>query len=229
MIDATLVHAEVLRAGIEPGPEAVEAELARLLDNRASAADEAARGAVLAKLERAALVLARTPTPPSASEVAAAYSANPGLWAQPALAVVEGYLARVAVGADTSADDASKAALSGVVKALAGGGKARPTQGVEWLQRFEVEQNGLEPELERVVFASQTASQTSTSWSAPVRTKVGWAVVRVLEREPAVVRPLVEVEPQVRSAVTLRRDRATEDMLIAWLRSAATITIYVRW
>ena len=92
------------------------------------------------------------------------------------------------------------------------------------LARFELEQNGLDPELERAVFGAKTGS-----WSEVVRTKVGWVVVRVIEMRPAVPRPLAEVEPQVRNAVHLRRDRASEDAILAGLRSAAKVSVDVTW
>ncbi len=236
MIDDVLVRQALVAAKLEVSPATVDAEVARLVAERgrgasetrvasvAGVAGDVIKGAVAARLARAALINARTPEPPSAAEIEAAYNASPNLWAKPASALVEGYVARVASGAAAAAHDAARAAIGTVAAMLAKGVSAPRPPGVEPLARFELEQNGLDPELERAVFGAKTGS-----WSEVVRTKVGWVVVRVIEMRPAVPRPLAEVEPQVRNAVQLRRDRASEDAILAGLRSAAKVSVDVTW
>lgn len=53
--------------------------------------------------------------------------------------------------------------------------------------------------------------------------------MRALEVRPAVVRPLAEVEAQVRNAVRLRRERDTEETIVAELRAHAKTSVHVRW
>ncbi len=76
---------------------------------------------------------------------------------------------------------------------------------------------------------AQTTITPIPSWTEVVRTKVGWALVRVIETRPATPRPLAEVEPQVRNAVRLKRDRATEAEILAGLRAAAKVSVDIVW
>ena len=227
MIDDRLVMHALAAAALSVSDAAVEAETKRLVGERGIRETEAVRADVRAALGRAALVAATHPAGPTEVEIAAAYAATPGAWGTPASATVEGYLMRVAAGADAVADGRAKSEMSAFVVLLRKGRGLRAEAGIEALGRVEIEANGLEPALEGVVFGD--AGKGAAKWSDPVRTKVGWLSVHVVETRPAVVRPLVEVEPLVRNAVVQRRDRAVEEGLVATLRARAAVSIDITW
>jgi|GEM_PF-4206882 len=228
IIDDRLVLHALAAATLSVSDADVEAETERLIGERGIPDTAALRSDVRQRLARAALIAASHPAAPSQAEIEAAYAATPGAWGTPASATVEGHLMRVAAGADAPMDEQARAALTAFVGLLRKGRAPPPAAGIEALGRIEVEANGLEPALDAVVF-SDAGEGASAKWSDPLRTKVGWLSVHVIETRPAVVRPLSEVEPLVRDAVMLRRDKTAAATLIADLRARAGVSIDIAW
>lgn len=130
---------------------------------------------------------------------------------------LDGWIARVAPGAVAAADDAARK-LAEAFAASPGTSTTDRPAGLTPVPAFVLGASGVEPELEQ---AAQSLDRGQ--WSPAIRTRVGWVVIRVLDRVEA--RPVdpVTLRALVRQALTRRRDDRARQALMAELRSAARI------
>lgn len=90
------------------------------------------------------------------------------------------------------------------------------------LAPFVLGANGVEPEMERAALALSEGQ-----WSAAVRTRVGWAVLRALGRVEGREPTPDALRAQVRRALESRRLQAARGELLTSLRTAARVEVLV--
>ena len=128
---------------------------------------------------------------------------RPELWVTPGHATIEGVLARVPIGGDGAAAARKR------IELFLERGTRRPGDGLEVVGPIAFETGGPEPELEAAVFASGAEGR----WTQPVRTAVGWVVVKAREVVAPRARTLAEASEEVRrwfSAGAALRQRKLE-------------------
>ena len=127
-------------------------------------------------------------------------------------------IARVAPGAAPSADDAARRLAEAFAASAAGGPATDRPAGLTPVPAFVLGATGVEHELEQ---AAQGLDRGM--WSPAIRTRVGWAVIRVLDRVAAAAVDPVALRALVRAALERRRGARARQELMAVLRSAARI------
>lgn len=220
MIDARLVR----RALDGAGASVSDAEVAAAV---AATAGSAADPGVLAeqlreRLELQALVQRRAQTTVTERDVDAELAAGaPGIDRGQGVRV-DGWIARVPPDADADALAAAQARAQAFAKALdpAAPATAAAAHRLTPLAPFVVGETGVEPDLQAAAFALREGA-----WSAPVRTRVGWAVIRVLGAVDGTRLDDQALRARVRAALETRRRQAVQQRLLEELRAAATIEI----
>jgi parvulin-like peptidyl-prolyl isomerase len=138
---------------------------------------------------------------------------------------VQAWIARFPPGADAavqadaqrSAEDFAKAVHRETPDAAAAQHHMAP------LAPFVVGSNGVEPELEHAAFNLKAGE-----WSDPIRTRVGWTVLRVVERvEPREMNEDL-LRARVRLALENQKLQKSRDDLVASMRALARIDVVVR-
>lgn len=133
---------------------------------------------------------------------------------------VEGYIARMTPGADENAarERAEKFADVGdKTPEAAAAAKMTP------LPEFTVGASGIEPELQEAAFGLKNGK-----WSGALRTRVGWAVIRVVESEKGIpIEDMPSIRARVRRALETRKLQAAQQRLLEQLREAARIEYIV--
>jgi len=223
MIDATLVRRALERAG----GAVTDAELAAAL--KATSATSATADAVLAeqlreRLELRELVQLRTQLAVTEQDVDAELAGGaPGIDRGQGIRV-EGWIARVPPNADAAARAAAQQQAEAFATAIAttSPATAATPHRMTPLAPFVVGEDGVEPDLQAAAFALAQGA-----WSAPIRTRVGWAVIRVLGAVEGTKLDDKDLRARVRKALETRKLHAAQQRLLEELRAAATIEIVV--
>lgn len=223
MIDALLIS----RAAEKAGAVVTEAELRAELDKlgAGSAVDaELLKEQLRQRLEARKLVDSRGTTVVTDAEVDAELARGaPGIDRGQGIRV-EAWVRRLAQGADAAAEAAAEQAAHGFAAAVP---KESPEaaagrHGLRRLAPFVVGTSGLEPELEEMVQAMSPGQ-----WSRAVRTRVGWSVVRVIERVEGTKLDDKQLRARVRQALENRKRNVGRDDTLARLRAEARIEILI--
>jgi parvulin-like peptidyl-prolyl isomerase len=133
---------------------------------------------------------------------------------------VEGYIARHPPGGDENAARQRAEAFADVrdkTPEAAAAGKMTP------LPAFTVGASNIEPELQAAAFGLAKGK-----WSGALRTRVGWAVIRVVENDPGIpIDDLPSLRSRVRRALETRKLQGAQQRLLEELRAAAKIEYIV--
>lgn len=137
---------------------------------------------------------------------------------------VEAWLARMTPGSDGGARPAAQVAAEAFAEAVQ---SERPEAaasrlGMSHLAPFVLGANGVEPDMERAAHGLAEGQ-----WSGPIRTRVGWAVLRALGRVEGTEPAPDALRAMVRRALESRRLQAARQEILASLRSAARIEVLV--
>lgn len=227
LVDHAVIEAEGLAKAIDIGEAEVEAELAR---GGAAQASGYVREEVVARLrlralargDRAAIDRAR---------VEAEFASDPSRWASPGRATLEGALVRVRAGESAEQTQELERRAQALREALGVGhedvqGVIARSPGAERLEGWALETSGLEPALEAAVFSGDAQHG---GWLGPIKTRVGWVVVRASAVALPSPRVFEEVEPEVRRALDSRLGMEAERTLLAELRARAKARLLVAW
>lgn len=255
MIEAELVRQALAAAGGEVKEGAIDEELgrgARPAAGKAGAELEKelrrqgltlsdVREQIRDRLARRRLLELRSQLAISDAEVRSEYEREPARFARPEQARVRVWIAAApagaAAGTGTGAVSATAAAgegpserarmaASAFATAVLGGADpaaAAAAHGLTGRPAFDLSRDSKEAELVTAVMAL-----TPGGYSAPVRTRAGWAVARLQERRPAEPRSFDEAQADVRKALQGQRRRTEEGRLRAELRQGARIVEHVR-
>lgn len=221
MIDGVLVSRALAAANAQVIEPEVDAGLKALaVDGDAALVREQLRE----RLELTKLAALRAPVAVTEAEVDAELAAGaPGIDRGQGVRV-EGWVARVAPGADDAANAKAEQAANDFVAAL---GKENPADaakrlGLAPLPRFVLGQTGLEPELEAAGLAL-AIGQTSGA----IQTRVGWTVIRALEQVEGTKLDDKGLRARVRRALETRKGAAAGKQALAELRATTPIEILV--
>lgn len=222
MIDAMLVSRELEKAGLTVGEAELRNELRTM---SASAADvELLTEQLRERLEVRALTNKRFPSKVTKAEIDAEIARGaPGIDRGQGVRV-EGWVRRVAPTADATAQAVAEQAAKDFVAAVANEAPdlAARRLGLGGLPPFIVGQNNLEPNLE------ETAQTLPVgAWSQPIRTRVGWTIIRVLGREEGIPLDDAKLRERVRQALETRKLNEARDRVLMHLRATAQIEILV--
>jgi len=137
---------------------------------------------------------------------------------------VEAWIARMTPGVDAGEHPAAQQAAEGFAAAVATQSPeaAAAQHHMAHLAPFVLGANGVEPELERAAFGLSEGQ-----WSGAVRTRVGWAVLRVIGRSEGQAMTTDALRALVRRALESRRLQAAQAELLASLRAAARVEVLV--
>lgn len=221
MIDALVVKNALAAKGATVSEQEIDAALRELaVDPK----DQLYRQQVRERLELRKLATLHASLEVSEREVDAELAAGaPGIDRGQGVRV-EGWIARVAPGADGKLRDAAKEAAHAFSKALATQqpADAAKAHGLAPLAPFVVGPSGLEPALENAA-----SSVRKGELSAPVETKTGWVVIRVLERVEGEKLDDKTLRERVRRALENRKAAAATKDVLTRLRNAARVEILV--
>lgn len=221
-----LIDAELVRRALAWEHQTVsEAELGAALaamPSSPSTDDGLLREQTREVLELRRLVAARNPLAVSEQEVDAEVAAGATGIDRDRAVRVEAWIARTAPGDDggTTAREAATAFALGVQTAdpEVAGARHRLTR----LAPFVIQRNGVEPDLERAAF-----TLTPGRWSDAIPTRVGWVVLRPVDRVEGEEPSPDVLRTRVRRALEGRKLEAARRTLIADLRSASRVELLV--
>lgn len=229
LIDAAVVHHAAERAHKVATDAEIDAAMRELGVTSGSAADPGVDPALLRdqlreRLELAALARAETEVSITEADVDGELARGaPGIDRGQGTRV-DGWLARIAPNADPAAAAASEVAVRAFADALATQApeQAAKAHGLTYVSPFVVGSSGLEPALES---AARALDKGRTS--GPLRTRVGWTVIRALGTSEGT--PLTDkaLRARVRSALETRTLAGATTQTLARLRAAASIEILV--
>ena len=222
LIDASLVSRALETAGTMVGETELREALANL---RGSAVDsELLKEQLRQQLETHKLASMRSGVDVTNAEVDAELSRGaPGIDRGQGIRV-EAYVRRVAPSAGAEQQETSERAAKDFATAIstekpeAAAGRL----GLTRMPPFVLGPDGLEPELEAVAETLRPGQ-----WSGAIRTRVGWTVVRVIERVEGTKLDDKQLRARVRKALETRKLDAARVRLLATLRSEARIDILV--
>jgi hypothetical protein len=172
------------------------------------------------RLEVAKLVAKRADVAVSDREVEAELAAGaPGISRGQGMRV-EGWIARTSPSADKATQEAARRRAESFAKAL------RTTEPIDAalmhdvtaLAPFVVGESGVEPELEGAASALPAGR-----WSAALRTRVGYVVIRVVGIEKGEPLDAPGMRARVRKALETRKQQGAQQRLLEELRAAARI------
>lgn len=227
LIDVELVRAALAEEGVSIDENAVDDAMTLGRPSKTQAAASSfLRGQIRAKLEWNRLLDLRATTKISDESLRAAYARDPERYGEPARATILPYVIRLSP--TTSTDDAEaarKQALLFKTDVERGDATALAKKmGLASLPVADVEEGGLEKGL-----AEAALELAPGQWSAPVRTKIGWVVVRVEKVRPASTLPFEEVKEKVRAMVAGELRHEAEVSLRKELREGARVEELVRF
>lgn len=223
LIDVTLVrHALAFERAEVPEAEVTTALVALLSDAgpRAAADDTLLREQLRERMELRALLRLRHPIEVTEAQVEAELARGaPGIDRGQGVRV-EGWIARTPPGVDAGERPAAQRAAEDFARAIeietpeAAAARLRLTR----LAPFVVGINGVEPELERAA-----TSVPEGRWSGAVRTRVGWAVLRVMGAVEGARIPDGVLRARVREALENRALQDARNSSLEQLRAAARV------
>jgi hypothetical protein len=225
LIDAELVRAALAEEGETIDENAVDEALARI--SHGQGGDETPlRAQLRARLEWNKLLELRASLNVTEEDLRTAYARDPAHYGEPARVTVTGYALRISPAASENDIAGAHQKVEQFHQEIARRDVAAAAKqlGLVALPAFDVEERGLESEL-----AETALKLGSGQWSAPVRTKIGWIVVRVEKVRPAVTPPFDEVQDKVKLMVTAQQRRNAETNLKRELRDEARIEELVRF
>jgi parvulin-like peptidyl-prolyl isomerase len=161
------------------------------------------------------------------SDLRAFYDRNPSAWQQPASRMVRPVLVRVAPRATPEQVAEAEAKAREVVRALRKGEdfeQVASRHGSGALPPIQLVRGSSESELETVAFALKLGAV-----SEPVRTRWGFYVLRLLEKNDERVRPYAEVRAEIRRTLTVRRQYLEDRRLVQGLRQTAHIVEHAKF
>ncbi|MDB4928757.1 MAG: hypothetical protein JWM10_1241, partial [Myxococcaceae bacterium] len=137
---------------------------------------------------------------------------------------VEAWLARMAPGSDGGDRPPAQAAAEAFALAVQTQSPeaAAAEHHLAHLAPFVLGANGVEPDMERAA-----VGLTEGQWSAAIRTRVGWAVLRALGRVEGTEPTPDALRALVRRALESRKLQAARQEILAGLRSAARVEVLV--
>jgi hypothetical protein len=213
MIDAVLVHRALDRAGAAVTESELTAALAAM--HPKPGADVELLGAQLReRLELKKLVALRgADIAITEHDVDAELASGaPGI-ARGQGTQVEGFLARIAPGTDESAARQRAEAFAK---------QPSNASGMTPLAPFVVGDSGIEPALE-----AAAAKLRPGTWSTALRTRVGYAVIRVIGEAEGEALDTPALRARVRSALEIKKLGAAQQRVLEALRAAARIEMLV--
>ena len=216
MIDATLVRRALAREGVAVSAADVETALGAM-PPQVGADVELLREQLRERLELDKLAARGAEIVVSEHEVEAELAAGaPGI-ARGRGMRVEGWIARVPPAADAKTQEAARDRAHALARALRDG---KPAAGHELapLAPFVVGESGVEPELEEAARALP-----SGRWSAALRTRVGYVVVRVVGAAEGESLAAPSLRGRVRAALETRKRQVVRQRVLEELRAAARI------
>lgn len=221
LIDAILVRRALATAGAEVTEREVDDALQKLLVPEQDRV--VVREQMRARLELDKLVASRTKIEVTEAEVDAELAAGaPGIDRGQGIRA-DGWVARVPPDADPAAQETAERSVKAFAAAATTNPEAAAKQhGLVYLPPFVIGQSGLEPALEA---AAQRSAKSQLS--QPVKTRVGWTVIRVLDRAEGTSLDSKDFRTRVRDALKTRRTAAASKDLMTSLRNAATIELLV--
>lgn len=167
---------------------------------------------------------------PGAAEIEAAYQANRASFLKPARARLAQILVRVAPDAPKAEADKAEARAKEAATKAAAAGADFAALAKTYSEDTPSNQNGGEvgwldmPGLMDDVRAA-IAGLPVGGVSKPVKTRFGWQIVKVLEREEESVRPLDEVSPALANALRRKKAEENRQKWLANLQAGGTPTI----
>ncbi|MBA3819587.1 MAG: peptidyl-prolyl cis-trans isomerase [Deltaproteobacteria bacterium] len=137
---------------------------------------------------------------------------------------VEGWLFRLSPTADAAAQAKAEQAAQELAKAVPAQQPEHVAKqlGLTAVPPFLVGDHGLEADLE-----AAAAALAKGQLSGPIKTKVGWMVIRMLERVEGTKLDDKALRARVRKALETRKAAAAGKDVMTKLRNAATIEIFV--
>jgi len=186
-------------------------------------AQEDLRRALRERLELDKLLELRGELTLSDQDVRAEYERDPRAFGAPATTIVEAYLVRHP-SADASARASAHIFATRISTALRSGRPDGSLAAAQHVARMEISAAGPEPDLYR-----STSALSPRTWSAPLESRAGWVVVRVMGGTPPSVRPFEAVRGQAEDRGRARllisaRLKAREAML-----ASPSVARYVAW
>jgi parvulin-like peptidyl-prolyl isomerase len=161
------------------------------------------------------------------ADLRAFYDHNPSAWQQPASRMVRPVLVRVAPRTTPEQVAEAEAKAREVVQALRKGEdfeQVAAKHGSGALPPIQLVRGSSESELEAVAFALKLGAV-----SEPVRTRWGFYVLRLLEKNDERVRPYAEVRAEIRRTLTVRRQYLEDRRLVQGLRQTAHIVEHAKF
>jgi len=156
------------------------------------------------------------------ADLKAFYDNNPSAWVEPASRDVRPILVRVANDATADQKKTAEERAQKASAALRKGGDfeqlAREFGGDVVMAPMHLPRNSGEPELEAVAFALKVGEV-----SQPVRTRWGWYVLRLLEKNDQRARSFSEVREEIRRTLTARRVYLEDRRIVQELRRKAEV------
>lgn len=228
-IDGELVHQALARAGTPVTEAELDGAAAQALRGKVLPASDGAllREQLRGRLELARLLAGRKGPPLSEADLRAAYELDPQRHGEPAMVLAEPFVARRGGTADEAQTDAAREKAEdffGEVSTGAAPAEAARRWGLVSLAPFELRAGGGEPELETEVLGT-----SSGQWARPVRTRVGWVVLRVIERRPARVLPFEQARERMRATALGAWELEEKRRLLQELRAASRVEDFVSW
>ena len=157
----------------------------------------------------------------SEADIKAFYDQNPSAWVEPPSREVRPIIVRVATEATTAERKAAEDKAQEASKALKKGGDFEQIAlqfGEQPLPPIHLTRGSQELELEQAAFAMKVGEV-----SAPIKTRWGYYVLRLIEKNEQRTRPFVEVHDEIRKTLASRRFYLEDRRMVQELRKKADI------